>query len=72
MSAPDPSARLLAKIERFLSSTGMSAAAFGKLVMKDPRFVYQLRKGRELRRKTIERVTEDFEKARAAARENAA
>jgi hypothetical protein len=60
-SAPHP---LLAKVERHLAATGLSAAAFGKSVLGDPRFVYQLRKGREPRRRTVETVTEAIQRAK--------
>lgn len=59
-SAPDP---LLIKIERFLTKSGMSAAAFGLAAINDPRFVYQLRDGREPRRHTVKRVTAYLAKA---------
>jgi len=34
----------------------MPAARFGREAMKDPRFVFDLRRGREPRQRTIERV----------------
>lgn len=49
---------LLARVERFLAKSGMSAATFGLAAVGDPKFVYQLRKGREPRRKTVQRVTD--------------
>jgi hypothetical protein len=36
---------LLEKIEAFLKAKGMSATAFGKAALGDPRFVSDLRKG---------------------------
>jgi hypothetical protein len=36
----------LSEIEDFLSESGMSASAFGKVVVGDPNFVGDLRKGR--------------------------
>jgi hypothetical protein len=47
---------LLDEIEAFLRSTGMSATAFGKEVAKDPRFVHDLRKGRDPKMSTAESV----------------
>ena len=44
------------KIELFLRRTGMRATTFGRLATRDPRFVFDLRKGREPRRATERRV----------------
>lgn len=44
---------LLADIENFLSAHTMSASAFGTRVLSDPRFVFELRKGRSLRAATV-------------------
>ena len=43
---------LLRKIETFLRRTGMPATTFGRLAAHDPRFVFDLRKGREPRPRT--------------------
>ncbi|MFW7267812.1 hypothetical protein ACMAUO_07545 [Gluconacetobacter sp. Hr-1-5] len=59
---PDP---LLGMIERFLSESGLSATAFGVLAMKDPRFVHEMRTGREVRRATRLRVVACMRDARA-------
>ena len=56
MCDTDPSSDLLAAIERFLAATGMSAAAFGTEALSDPVLVYEMRKGRELRRATRARI----------------
>lgn len=70
-SAPDP---LLLKIERFLAKTKMSAATFGLDAIGDPRFVYQLRRGREPRKGTIQNIIsflkdpDEHRKKRAAQR----
>jgi len=38
---------LLARIERFLRRTRIPATRFGREAMGDPRFVFDLRRGRE-------------------------
>ena len=38
---------LIMRIERFLRETGMPATKFGRLAVRDPRFVLDLRMGRE-------------------------
>lgn len=50
---------LIRKIEKFLRRTGMPATKFGRLAAHDPRFVFDLRNGREPRPVT-ERRTEHF------------
>lgn len=47
---------LLREVEKFLSASKISAARFGRDAMRDPRFVFDLRKGREPRRDTVSRV----------------
>ena len=47
---------LIRKIELFLRRTGMRATTFGRLATRDPRFVFDLRNGREPRRPTERRV----------------
>jgi 2,4-dienoyl-CoA reductase-like NADH-dependent reductase (Old Yellow Enzyme family) len=47
---------LIRKIEQFLRRTGMPATKFGRLAARDPRFVHDLRKGREPRHRTERRV----------------
>jgi 2,4-dienoyl-CoA reductase-like NADH-dependent reductase (Old Yellow Enzyme family) len=47
---------LLREVEKFLRTSKISAAAFGCEVMRDPRFVFDLRKGREPRIQTVTRV----------------
>jgi 2,4-dienoyl-CoA reductase-like NADH-dependent reductase (Old Yellow Enzyme family) len=49
-------AHLLRDIERHLRSTGTKPTAFGRDTVKDPRFVFDLRNGREVREKTEQRV----------------
>lgn len=50
---------LIRKIEKFLRSTDMPPATFGRLAIGDPRFVFDLRRGREPRR-TMEQRVEHF------------
>jgi hypothetical protein len=47
---------LLHRIERHLERSGLSASAFGSLVMNDRAFVRHLRNGRVPQRKTEARV----------------
>lgn len=54
---------LLRDVEKFLSASQVSAARFGRDVMRDPRFVFDLRKGREPRAATITRVRAFLEAA---------
>jgi hypothetical protein len=47
---------LIGKIERFLRKTCMPPTVFGRQAMGDPRFVGDLRNGREPREATVARV----------------
>ena len=47
---------LIRKIEIFLRRTDMSPTRFSRLATRDPRFVFDLRQGREPRRRTEKRV----------------
>lgn len=47
---------LIARIERFLTETGMPWTKFGRLATHDPRFVQDLRNGRTPRSATEQRV----------------
>ena len=49
---------LLRRIETFLSRSATTPARFGREAMGDPRFVFDLRKGREPRPATVRRVAE--------------
>ena len=44
------------EVEKFLRRTGMPATRFGRLAVNDPRFVLDLRNGREPRPGTERRV----------------
>ena len=47
---------LLREIEKFLSSNAIAATRFGRDAVGDPRFVFDLRRGREPRERTIRKV----------------
>lgn len=47
---------LIRKIEKFLDCTGMPQTKFGRLAAHDPRFVGDLRNGREPRSTLVSRV----------------
>jgi hypothetical protein len=47
---------LIRQIERFLRETGMSWTKFGRLAAHDPRFVADLRNGRQPRDATAVRI----------------
>jgi len=47
---------LLRDVEKYLKISNTPAARFGRQAMGDPRFVFDLRKGREPRPRTIERI----------------
>lgn len=47
---------LLREVEKFLRNREIPPARFGRDAVGDPRFVFDLRKGREPRPRTIERV----------------
>lgn len=47
---------LLREVEKFLRVSQVSAARFGREAMRDPRFVFDLRKGREPRLRTVTKV----------------
>lgn len=55
-SGNDP---ILSEIESYLANRGITATAFGSSAVNDPRLVFDLRDGRELRRTTRKKV-EDF------------
>ena len=55
---------ILRDVEQFLKNSSMPAAKFGREAVKDPRFVFDLRKGREPRPRTIERIRAFLEASR--------
>ena len=54
---------LLSVVESFLKRSNMPPARFGREVVGDPRFVFDLRRGREPRPRTMERVRAFMESA---------
>ena len=55
---------LLREIEKFLRSSGVPAARFGRDAINDPRFVFDLRRGREPRLQTVARIVDFLEEVR--------
>ena len=53
VNEPDP---ILPAVEAFLAREGISPTSFGKNAVNDPALVPDLRKGRELRKKTREKI----------------
>ena len=47
---------LLREVEKFLRASQVPATRFGREAMRDPRFVFDLRNGREPRLRTVDRV----------------
>ena len=47
---------LLREVEKFLRRSDIAPTRFGKEAVGDPRFVFDLRNGRDPRPRTIERV----------------
>jgi hypothetical protein len=54
---------LLREVEKFLRRNGTAPTRFGRNVVGDPRFVFDLRNGRDPRPTTIERVRAYMEAA---------
>ena len=54
---------LLREVENFLRVRNLPPARFGRDVMGDPRFVFDLRNGREPRPRTIARIRKFLETA---------
>ena len=49
---------LLPRVERYLRRSGTPATRFGRDALNDPRFVFDLRYGREPRAPTLRRVSD--------------
>lgn len=64
-NAPDTD--LIREIEDFLTEHGMTPSRFGTVMMNDPRFVFDLRSGRELRRSTERALRAKMQKSRGEA-----
>lgn len=58
---------LVADIRAAIAAANMSKAEFGRLAVNDPRLVYDLEKGRELRAKTKTRVADTIAQIKAGA-----
>ena len=54
---------LLREIENFLRVSDVPPARFGRDAMRDPRFVFDLRNGREPRPRTVARIRQFLETA---------
>ncbi len=54
---------LLGRVEKFLKRSGMPATRFGREAVRDPRFVLDLRNGREPRARTVRRVSDFLERS---------
>jgi 2,4-dienoyl-CoA reductase-like NADH-dependent reductase (Old Yellow Enzyme family) len=48
--------QLLRRVETYLRRSGTAATRFGRESVRDPRFVFDLRKGREPGRRIVRRV----------------
>lgn len=47
---------MLAEINAFIKRTGMKETRFGRTFAQDPRLVSDLRKGRQMRQRSIDRI----------------
>jgi 2,4-dienoyl-CoA reductase-like NADH-dependent reductase (Old Yellow Enzyme family) len=56
------------RIEQFLRRSGMKPARFGRNVVRDPRLVFDLRRGRELRPATEQRIRDYLDEQEALLR----
>lgn len=54
---------LLRNVEKYLKASNVAPTRFGRDVVGDPRFVFDLRNGREPRAKTVARVMTYLEAA---------
>lgn len=52
---------ILSIVEGFLAKSDVTATAFGRSVMGDPNFVFDLRDGRDIRGSTAQRIREYVE-----------
>ena len=55
---------LLREVEKFIRSQDIAPTRFGRDAVGDPRFVFDLRRGREPRPSTVDRVRQFLEAAR--------
>ena len=63
-SQPIEEPMLIRTVEKFLRETRMPATKFGRLAVRDPRFVFDLRLGREPRHRVRSRVEHFMNKYR--------
>jgi hypothetical protein len=56
--------QILRDVEKFLVTSNTPPTRFGRDVVGDPRFVFDLRRGREPRERTVKRVRAYLESAR--------
>ena len=56
---------MLTHVEKHLREQGMSPARFGRAVVGDPSFVFELRRGRDPRPRTVTKVLAYIETDRA-------
>ena len=63
--------KLLRRIEHYLERSGTAATRFGRDAARDPRFVFDLRRGREPRPRVEARILAFLEEAESRIRESA-
>jgi len=56
---------LLEQVEQFIKRRRMAPTRFGREAVGDPKFVFQLRDGREPRRRTVRRVLDYLDRSPA-------
>jgi hypothetical protein len=56
---------LLREVEKFLRQRGIAPTRFGREALGDPRFVFDLRNGREPRLRTVARVIAYLQEAKS-------
>ena len=57
---------VLRRVEKYLRRSGISATRFGREAVRDPRFVFELRNGREPRAAVMRRVRDYLDAGEAA------
>lgn len=55
---------ILGKIDRYLKAKAMAPTRFGRLAVRDPRLVHDLRRGREPGARMVARIEAFIERAR--------
>lgn len=59
---------LLSRVERYLRRSGTPPTRFGREAVRDPRFVFDLRRGREPREATLRRISAYLDQQEGLAR----